>query len=311
MYYYNTTIKISNIVGKATEKNNHGKSYALKDLTEENKYFLAEAIGLKDLENGLQTDTNLQRLLYKTNFAQNDQYFLYRSSKGQFSLIDRDYNSKSSVSCVLAEVDKKHTIKEAATYGLEKIKDFFPYGALNKKDTLDKFTDKVSGRVSTALTQQWKYVSKYRQILEEEVYGVDKYGSKSQIELLLRGGLCDDLCIFARDIILDKYPVLNIEIIALYCHAILVINRARDSEAKDVLTWGEEAIVFDPWELIAYPAKDLLIKRNEPNIEFFDIGNVHRIYDFRKIPLITTHYLAGTPKISDANGLKSAKAFLK
>lgn len=76
-------------------------------------------------------------------------------------------------------------------------------------------------------------------------------------------GNCEELAFQALDYILDQVPItINAEVYLIRGgdHVMLVINRSKDSDPKNPTTWGDNAVICDPWSDMVFKASDYLTK---------------------------------------------------
>lgn len=170
---------------------------------------------------------------------------------------------------------------ECARSGMGWVKQQFPYGGLNRESVVNNLSQQE-------LINQLSILSTLRSCY-------DNADTNQHIILqclrALKGGYCGELATKTASYIREKDPNVNAELVSLDNHELVVIGRRKNSDPKDPRTWGDKAVLCDPWAEKMYPVTDLEKERRpENNIRFFrDPVN--------RCNLSTEHYLKGTPSI--------------
>lgn len=75
-------------------------------------------------------------------------------------------------------------------------------------------------------------------------------------------GNCNELAFMALHYLASKYPDYRSEVFSLSAgnHVFVVIGREVNSEIADIATWGENAMICDPWANTVFPASEYLTR---------------------------------------------------
>jgi len=96
----------------------------------------------------------------------------------------------------------------------------------------------------------------------------------NRAEQLLQGGLCGEYATFAVKKILEKYPqarnLIEYVVFDKSCHQLIVIGRDKKSSPCDPNTWGNDAVICDPWARKVYKVSDLKKVRETSKIAFVE-----------------------------------------
>lgn len=183
---------------------------------------------------------------------------------------------------------------EYANYGLEKCREKFPLGALNRKECFEELTT-VS---KDFFNQQFMLLKEYRDICIHEILNdsitPENNRKRMQTFELLKGGFCGDLAQFTIAIIREKAGnEVTVELVQTKDHECMVIGRSPDSDRSDITTWGESAVICDPWARLIYPAAEFLNHQKGASILYYHTNQD----DFGRI--CEEHYLIGAPLVVD------------
>ncbi|MBA3536596.1 MAG: hypothetical protein H0T84_08300 [Tatlockia sp.] len=143
-------------------------------------------------------------------------------------------------------------------------------------------------------------VSKFPNVnaLKDEVKLIESLGRtpilNSKLPKELKAAFCDHLARYSLQYIQQKFPDINVELVACDAHVFLVINRALDSNPIDMATWGKDSLLFDPWaKLIIAPHLD----RGFSKKELLNLSEISYCEDFSTGELSNNHFMAGVGKI--------------
>lgn len=89
---------------------------------------------------------------------------------------------------------------------------------------------------------------------------VNKYENIIRISTKYSLGNCYEMALMALDYVLNHCPDVHAHVYSIDGgdHIFLVINRKEPCMSYDVSTWGDDAVICDPWSNNVYPAKDYL-----------------------------------------------------
>jgi hypothetical protein len=150
-------------------------------------------------------------------------------------------------------------------------------------------------------------------LLPKTIYDYEKVISISSKYSL---GNCSELAMQAMDYLLtlENADSINAEIIGIYGgrgdHVFLVIGRELNSDLNDINSWGEHAVICDPWTNEVYPTVEALgrlqayyrifypdgtsknqLLNYDPDIHsLYDILDIKKIIEFRTQPLLIENY---------------------
>ncbi|CAM2764380.1 hypothetical protein [Legionella worsleiensis] len=162
-----------------------------------------------------------------------------------------------------------------AGLAIEAINKRFPLGALNRKDVVEALP---------------------KEIYEEQLlllFTIRNMIAAQQLEAsllfpLLQAAQCGEMTFFAVCNIEETCPEVRVEAVHLKHHEMVVIGRKKRSDPLNILTWGENAVICDPWAKMTYKAVSFFKVRDEtPHIPFFRKHGEE----------LDEHYLAGNPVI--------------
>ena len=176
-----------------------------------------------------------------------------------------------------------------AEFGLKKCREKFSLGGLNIRKNFDDLRkSKPQTWVSQlSLLRRYEILSK-----NKIIHGKLSPDEERELERLsdsLIGGLCVLLSTGTRKILLQEYPNLSVEYVQTNDHQFLVIGRSENSNREDIKTWGEAAVICDPWAGISYPAAKFFEIQNGPSISYYNMDQDHG-------PVACEdHYLMGIP----------------
>ena len=172
---------------------------------------------------------------------------------------------------------------KAARFAVEEISRKYPYGGLNREDASSTFE-------MEELSYQIALLNLFRKSSSAGVLDI-----AAKLILQLEGGYCRELSHLAKTEIESKFKNIKVEVVSLDYHCLLVIDRKAGSDPNDIETWGENAVMCDPWARKVYPASKFWdVRYSGIDIEYLaeqkSTGELVRIPN-RK------HYLEGEPKI--------------
>lgn len=116
----------------------------------------------------------------------------------------------------------------------------------------------------------------------------------SKLPKELKAAYCDHLARYSLQYLQEKYPEINVELVACDAHVFLVLNRTVDSNPLDMATWGKDSYLYDPWaKIIIAPHLDkgFCIK------ELLKLPAISSCDDFSTGELSNKHFMAGVGKV--------------
>jgi hypothetical protein len=183
---------------------------------------------------------------------------------------------------------------EYAVYGLQQCRERCPLGGINKVG--NHFTDCSDSSSVLDRMHQGQLGTEYQNLIVGKFIfnprGLSTQDArrKKELEEQLHGGSCTVLAFLTRNFIMAKYNI-EVEVAVLGGHMFLVIGRRPGSNPEDINSWGDEAIICDPWADKAYPPSQFKEMQKGEDISCYEPdpdGNPQ---------LSTEHYLTGTPQI--------------
>ncbi|STX27931.1 Uncharacterised protein [Legionella beliardensis] len=140
----------------------------------------------------------------------------------------------------------------------------------------------------------------------EEIAQLIWFDIVNEIPMKYTVGNCDELAHLALNYVLDKTD-LKAEVFRVYGgshetngHVFLVIGRKIPSDMSDPLTWGDDAVICDPWANKVYPAATY--KENLKNYYFDKVAYKNGLED-----LTDEHHVTLKGYILDTDFLRKAK----
>ncbi len=124
---------------------------------------------------------------------------------------------------------------------------------------------------------------------------ISDYEGRISISSKYSLGNCHELVFHAFDYILNNYKDMYAEIYGIYGgdHVFLVLNRDRNSDPSNPMTWGKLTIICDPWADIVYKAseyqsklKNFYRKNNKNHTEDFN----HWKHTLKPLPHLNTDF---------------------
>lgn len=180
-----------------------------------------------------------------------------------------------------------------AVYGMEQVYLDLPLGGLNRVDIRKQMDPEL-------LSKQFKIFSAYRRALDEFAESYEKskpdcynvLDKLSEIKKSLKGGMCGEYAEFAVEKILDKYPharnLIEFGFVKKSFHQFVVIGRAKNSKPDEPATWGNAAVILDPWAKKIYKASDFAKIRSADNITYVEPIEFNEVLEMPEC-----HYLEG------------------
>ncbi|KTD35425.1 hypothetical protein Lmor_0872 [Legionella moravica] len=164
---------------------------------------------------------------------------------------------------------------ELAALGMDEINKRFPLGALNRKDVVATLPAEV-------YKEQLLLLFTIRNMIRDKDFKAD------HLFQFLQAAQCGEMTFFAVCRIEEACPEAKVEAVSLKHHEMVVIGRKKNSDPKNILTWGKNAVICDPWAKMSYMATSFFKVRDEtPHIPFF----------VKEGEEIQEHFLAGNPSI--------------
>ena len=169
--------------------------------------------------------------------------------------------------------------REIANKLLDHVTKRFPLGGVNRLDNR---------------TIAENHIIQQMELLERKLTLFDFFGTSSIFPKpppSLRGGSCDLLAMYAvQDYLHTAHPPPFVEYVSFDCHAVVVIGRKYHSNIYDMDTWGNDAVILDPWakKIYIHATKNML--QAQDRIPFFLNGEI-----------VNQHHYSGQPKIATCN----------
>lgn len=174
-----------------------------------------------------------------------------------------------------------------ARMGIFFVDDRYPLGGLNRYD--------VAVSMQQVLwVAQMQLMQKLRQAHaddKQDIIAAIMYGDE------LQGAFCGEManhaCSFIPICKLNKREV-EAEKVVLSDHCMVVVGRKADSDPDDISTWGENAVICDPWARKIYAASTFAEEQQKGD----KIKMIRGVdFDTGKLDEHPDDYLAGTPKV--------------
>lgn len=126
------------------------------------------------------------------------------------------------------------TAEKAAEFCHKHIQLRFPLGGINTVQTTNRLAQKGAGMLLSTL--------KLADSLREKFPVPNK-----EFPPKLNAAYCDELATYALQYLNQTFPEINVEAVVCEAHVFLVLNRTTDSDPSNMLTWGKDAVLYDPW----------------------------------------------------------------
>lgn len=111
-------------------------------------------------------------------------------------------------------------------------------------------------------------------------------------------GNCEMLCSYAQGYMLYRYPDITAEAVYLDEHCMLVIGRAKDSNPRNIETWGNQALIIDFWAELAYLSQNFYSVRAQSNDVPYCLKEINPATgEIKRTLKSTQHYLKGVPQV--------------
>ena len=186
------------------------------------------------------------------------------------------------------QLSKKEKNLALAMVGIALVYKRYPLGALNKKESFSSMGPSVY-LCQMLLFSKLRNSHTEREV-QENLHAILLSGK-------LRSAFCGEMACTAANFINSIDKDNTAELVKLYNghHEMVVIGRDKNSNPNDINTWGENAVICDPWARKFYEASRFHIEQEEgekiPFVEDINpsTGEILKQQD---------HYLTGSPRVS-------------
>lgn len=193
------------------------------------------------------------------------------------------------------ELTRKHEYWNMVLDVDQMIKKRFPGGAINRVDVVQ--SKNITKELQLAYFTIFQSLSNVMD--SKKLSNDDRAKELADISQTLQYGDCGSLTNYALGYLKHKYPALKIECIFWNDHNQVLLGRKSDSNPKDYRTYGDNALIYDPWANKCYFAKDLNKVRQESTIHYYTETYDAITNEHIEIKQVQEHYLSGEAIVYD------------